>query len=134
MKCLKIINNIYIWLCNLKRYIAFNFISLLGYLDFLFCIYFFVTLTGPSRFSAGDIMLILSCYYAFFTRIALFIFLVLFTIEKSTKFKLARNKFIDNRIYNIFFLFGLFVCSVFTVIVIYPLFIIIYTILFIHKI
>lgn len=132
MKCLKIINNIYIWLCNLKRYIAFNFISLLGYLDFLFCIYFFVTLTGPSRFSAGDIMLILSCYYVFFTRIVLFIFLVIFAIEKSTKFKLARNKFIDNKIYNIFFLFGLFVCSIFTAIILSALFYLAYTIIFFY--
>lgn len=133
MKYLKTLNNIYILLCNLKRYIAFNLISFLGYLDFLFCIYFFVTLTGASRFSAGDIMLIFSCYYAFFTRIALFIFLVLFAIEKSTKFKIERNKFVDNRIYNIFFLFGLFICSVFSAIVIYPVLIIIYTILFLHS-
>ncbi len=96
------LKKIFIKICNLKYYISWNLISLIGYLDFLYCLHFYSVSIGSYRFSAGDIMLIFSVYYLIFTRIAFFIFLLCFN-----GIKIKQNKFIDNRVYNTFFLIGL---------------------------
>ena len=117
LKSLFDVKKLFNMIFNLKNYISWNLIALIGYSDLLYCMYFYNVVTGMHRFSAGDILLIISVYYSIYTRIVFFILLLIFGIEKKTNFKLKQNKFTNNQIYNIFFLFGLIYFSVSSLII-----------------
>ena len=107
----------FILLLNLKRYISWNLISLIGLLDFLYCIYFYSVAIGPERFSAGDIMLIFSVYYSIVTRVIFGILFICYTVEKAKHFNIKQNYFTCNKIYVTLFFFGLIVFSLFSLII-----------------
>ncbi len=120
LKYLLNIKNIFSFIINLKRYISFNLFSLIGWFDFIF----FLLLYSYSKSDTSGLSFVFyGAMYIATTRILYFIFLLCFN-----GVKIKQNKFIDNKIYNIFFLMGLiyfFVTSLIILISIISVFVVI---------
>ena len=127
LKSLFSFKKIYTAIYNLKYYISWNLISLIGYLDIGYCIYFYKVITGPDRFSVADILLIFTFCYSILTRTVFMLFLILFVIEKIKKLEIQEHFLINNVVYNLFFYLGLIS---FVAISLLILFLIIYFLLF----
>ena len=109
LKYLLNIKNIFSFIINLKRYISFNLFSLIGWFDFIF----FLLLYSYSKSDTSGLSFVFyGAMYIATTRILYFIFLLCFN-----GVKIKQNKFIDNKIYNIFFLMGLIYFSVTSLII-----------------
>ena len=101
----------FIWICNLKRYISFNLIAFIGWLDLLFFIKLYKQAINNNYY-----IIDIAFTYICITRIILFFLTLLFIIEKNTSFKIKQNWFICNNIYNIFFCCSMILSCFFTLI------------------
>ena len=104
VKSLFNLEKIFSTIFNLKRYISWNLFSIIGLTD----IVFFIWLIINSKNSKSDIFFVFyGGIYLIITRASALLTLLLFIIEKKFKFKIKQNIFMDNIVYNLFFLIGI---------------------------
>ena len=98
----------FIWICNLKRYISFNLMALIGLIDFfIYVLYAHILPAYPNiNQLATPIHWMLFSYFCF-SRIFVVLLLFVFIIEKIINFKIRKNIIMDNIIYDVLFCFSL---------------------------
>lgn len=120
--------SIYKKILGLKQYIAFNLLSLLGWCDSIVLVLFFDIawyLNKNQIYGMGLSLSIYLFFYMFGRLIVLGILFLVFLIEKILKKKIKDEFILQNRAYNIFWLFGIvsfFVCTIVVLIIVYSIF------------